>query len=181
MKITSRKEAIDLGLYFYFTGIPCKHGHISRRKTNNRLCTGCIEAIDHKADYQKRRDQQLEKKKEHYRENKPTHKERLRASHQKNRESRLKSQREYYRKNKAKAFERAAKRRSLVSKATPSWADREKISKMYDKAMSLGLHVDHIIPLNSPLVCGLHSENNLQLLEPSENIKKGNRYWPDMP
>ena len=36
------------------------------------------------------------------------------------------------------------------------------------------------MPLNHPLVCGLHVQNNLQLLPLAENIRKGNNWWPDM-
>ena len=36
-------------------------------------------------------------------------------------------------------------------------------------------HVDHIIPINHPLICGLHVETNLQVLPAAENSRKGNR------
>lgn len=58
----------------------------------------------------------------------------------------------------------------------PPWADREEIFKIYLKARELGMHVDHIIPLNHELVCGLHTEANLQLLPPMENILKSNHF-----
>ncbi|CAB5178539.1 hypothetical protein UFOVP158_10 [uncultured Caudovirales phage] len=29
--------------------------------------------------------------------------------------------------------------------------------------------------------CGLHVENNLQVIPAESNIKKGNHFWPDMP
>lgn len=39
--IVSKAEAIELGLNKYFTGIPCKKGHISHRYTKNGSCFGC--------------------------------------------------------------------------------------------------------------------------------------------
>lgn len=41
--------------------------------------------------------------------------------------------------------------------------------------------VDHIIPLKSDVVCGLHNEFNIQVITRSANRSKSNRYWPDMP
>ena len=56
---------------------------------------------------------------------------------------------------------------------------------IYDKAQRLtresGVkhHVDHTVPLQSPLVCGLHCEFNLQVITEKENKKKHNRWWPE--
>jgi len=58
----------------------------------------------------------------------------------------------------------------------PPWANREKILEIYLKAREEGMHVDHIIPLNHKLVCGLHWEGNMQLLAPMENILKSNHF-----
>ena len=44
MKIISRKEAIEQGLKNYFTGKPCKYGHISERRTRNGSCAECEKA-----------------------------------------------------------------------------------------------------------------------------------------
>lgn len=63
----------------------------------------------------------------------------------------------------------------------PSWAELNKISVVYKKAAQYGFEVDHVVPIKSKLVCGLHVWNNLQLLSATENQKKGNRTWPDMP
>lgn len=71
--------------------------------------------------------------------------------------------------------------------ATPKWADVEKIMSVYAEAARLtretGIvhHVDHIVPMKSKIVCGLHWEENLRVLTRSENCSKNNRYWPDMP
>jgi len=63
-----------------------------------------------------------------------------------------------------------------VRQAMPLWADKEAISCIYEEAKYLQWHVDHIIPLNHPLVCGLHVETNLQSLSPQENMLKSNRF-----
>lgn len=68
-----------------------------------------------------------------------------------------------------------AKRRSIKMKAMPKWSDIKKIQEFY-KNCPEGYHVDHIIPLNNPLVCGLHVIENLQYLTAQENFKKNNKF-----
>lgn len=65
-------------------------------------------------------------------------------------------------------------------KLLPKWADKDAMKEIYKASRASGLHVDHIIPINHPLVCGLHVENNLQLLTPQENREKWNTFdpWP---
>ena len=83
-----------------------------------------------------------------------------------------------------KAAINSAKRRNIHLKATPPWADLEKIKAIYSECYRLtsetGIkhHVDHIFPLRSIYMCGLNVENNLQILTAEENISKGNREWP---
>ena len=73
------------------------------------------------------------------------------------------------------------KRRARKLNATPSWADLEKIKKVYEKAQwlskltGLKYHVDYIIPLKGKNVCGLHCWANLQILEASLNCSKRNK------
>lgn len=50
--IISLRAAKIKGLSFYFTGIPCKHGHICERKVNDRGCVECRRQISR--DYGKR-------------------------------------------------------------------------------------------------------------------------------
>lgn len=59
---------------------------------------------------------------------------------------------------------------------TPKWANREKILEIYKEAYEQRLEVDHIIPLNNDLVCGLHVEGNLQIITSEENLRKGNSF-----
>lgn len=67
-----------------------------------------------------------------------------------------------------------AKRRAMKISATPSWVNMKEIKDFYMNCPA-GYHVDHIIPLNHPLVCGLHILWNLQYLPALENIRKNNK------
>jgi hypothetical protein len=81
----------------------------------------------------------------------------------------------------------AGRYRATKLKATPKWANAHYINMFYELAaqeterLGAKVHVDRIVPLNSDVVCGLHCEQNLQLLPAAENIRKSNRYWPDAP
>jgi len=131
--------------------------------------------------------------------NKNTLKESRQTYHKKNRGVILEKQREYYLKtkevkkekdriyyinNKNKSFAKAAKRRANKLQAAPAWANKKymslwfKFAKMESERTGRKVHVDHIIPLKGVLVCGLHCEDNLQLLFSEENISKSNKLLP---
>ena len=83
-------------------------------------------------------------------------------------------QKNYYIKNHHMMAFKKALRRSRKRQATPFWSDLDKIKEIYANCPE-NLTVDHIIPITSPFVCGLHVSWNLQYLTRSENSKKGNR------
>jgi len=62
--------------------------------------------------------------------------------------------------------------------ATPNWVDHEWLKLIYIHCPK-GYTVDHIIPLQSDIVCGLHVPWNLQYLTPVENSKKHNKLIGD--
>lgn len=88
----------------------------------------------------------------------------------------------YAQNNKGYINFRTRLRQARKRQATPSWANLDKIKELYVLAQQLELetgvkyHVDHIIPLTHPLVCGLHVENNLQVITAEENLSKGNKF-----
>lgn len=75
--------------------------------------------------------------------------------------------------------------RAQTVRATPPWADQRAIKTFYAEARRLTevtgeLHVvDHIIPKINPFVCGLHVENNLQVLHWRVNAVKGSAWYPN--
>lgn len=46
MKIISYSEARALGLQFYYTGKPCKNGHIAQRFASSATCKACSDAAN---------------------------------------------------------------------------------------------------------------------------------------
>ncbi len=72
-----------------------------------------------------------------------------------------------------------ARRGARLRTAAPRWESPELLRRVYAEARKRRLEVDHVVPLSSPHVCGLHVWANLQLLSKEENVRKGNREWPD--
>lgn len=113
--------------------------------------------------------------------------ERMRRWYKNNKDVAHAKNAEYYRANKPAMNANRSKKRAARRKATPPWANHSEILKFYELAARLTIetgfsyHVDHIVPITSPLVCGLHWEGNLQVLRGDANMRKGNRVWPDMP
>jgi hypothetical protein len=87
-------------------------------------------------------------------------------------------------KNPEKHAARDAKYRAKLLSATVPWANLMLIYEFYAEARELTRTsgtkhvVDHVIPLQGKFVCGLHVENNLQVLTASENSKKKNKFIP---
>ena len=88
-----------------------------------------------------------------------------------------------YQNNKIKSFANSAKYRARKRNAVPNWMTQEmqfeietlyKIAKELTKNTGISHEVDHIIPLKSDIVCGLHVPWNMQVLTRYENRSKRN-------
>jgi hypothetical protein len=79
-----------------------------------------------------------------------------------------------------------ARQRAQRLRATPAWADRYAIYRMYKecarltKVTGIRHHVDHIIPLRGKLVCGLHVAHNMRVIPAKENLSKSNKFIPEL-
>jgi hypothetical protein len=100
---------------------------------------------------------------------------------EKNKEKDSRYHKNWREKNRGVVTAHTQKRNAIKKRATPIWFDESAVKKIYEKAAmrtkteGIVYHVDHIIPINSPLVCGLHCVDNLQILRYDDNIRKGNK------
>ena len=77
-----------------------------------------------------------------------------------------------------KANELRKRRKHFIELATPNNIEiQEQLKNIYMNRPK-NYDVDHIIPLNHPLVCGLHVPWNLQYLTKEANSKKSNKFKP---
>ena len=186
MEIISRAQARQRGMRRYFTGKPCENGHIAERQVSNWTC---LECHNHRkiVSYFSNHDEIKQRRRERHSErmNASEYKEARRLASQKykqlNPDQNAAHQSAWAKRNRASLRAVRADYRAKKHKATPSWANKDSIREIYKAASELGFDVDHIVPLRSKIVCGLHCEANLQILPPLDNKSKGNRYWPDMP
>jgi len=196
MKLISRKEAIQNNLTKYFTGKSCKHGHTDYRYVCDHQCAECCRVksrIAGNKDPEKRKQackqwrlDSSEKYVEYYmrKNNSPEWKEYLKKHREENQEHYRAKGRLYGNKNRGKRNAREMLRnyRKYASSHHHSPDILERIDEIYKEATNKKLvggvdyHVDHIIPLIHPLVCGLHVPWNLQILTATENLRKSNKF-----
>lgn len=197
MQLISKKEAIQQGLSRYFTGKPCKYGHISERFVRTNNCCFCDKQKS-KQYYQNNKEDQNKYRKQYYQNNEKQLKQYHKQYNKQYRQNNKKQFKQYYQNNKQyhkqwhqdnphKRLEYSKIRNTRLEDAIPSWFEEDKIKLLYQKRDELNkqwgtnFEVDHIIPINPKdrSVCGLHCWSNLQLLDKSLNSSKGSTYQTD--
>lgn len=160
----------------------CQKG-LHQYPLTDKRCSEC-KKIYYKNWAKKNKNKLKERQHKWIKENRIRYRELINNWRNKNIEKARKSKREWAKNNTHKKAALNMKRKAAKISAVASWADHQKIKELYQKAVELtketGIkhHVDHIYPLQSKYLCGLHVETNLQILTAEENIKKGNRNWP---
>lgn len=193
--IITRQQAKEQGLPYYITGVPCNKGHVSPRSTKRGTCRECVR-LAHYAYYANHKDTALQciskwQTKNKAKVNEATHKWRTTNPDQakttvdnyykNNREAKLQRNKNWRERNKPLLQFYNSKRRAQIKRASVDWADVKKMVALYEQSISMtestGIphQVDHIIPLQHELVCGLHWEGNLQVLTTEDNQRKSNR------
>jgi hypothetical protein len=200
MQIIKLSEAKKQGLKHYFTGVPCKRGHISLRNVANANCMEC--SREKQAERMKN---PIEKAKQssrsvvcymNRRKNDPEFKAKdnayrikWTAEKKKDPEYRAKcnARAEELRKlNPVRHREKVARHKMAKLKRMPKWLskeNRQSIKAIYAMRDWLNMtmfgikyEVDHIIPIRGEIVSGLHVPENLQIIKAMQNSIKGNSY-----
>lgn len=174
MQIIEEDAARKQGLSKYFSGKPCRRGHLSERYVSTGACLVCLRTTD-KILKDKDPEKQRVYLKEYHSKRKITHAEEIKIKGS----LACKKWRETH---PDRATARTRNRELAKIQRTPFWADKNKILEFYTLSQKLtdatGIrhHVDHIIPLRGKLVSGLHVPANLQVLTGKENLTKSSKF-----
>lgn len=185
-----RRKAREAGRKYYFTGKPCKRGHIDRRFVSSHLCVTCCreKAFEHfwSLTPEKR---EARRAYERQRWQDPAHRRRMREYQRQpaELEKQRRRNRPWKRANRARCTDRQNKRNALlyavfveeVSLAFLFTRDKG-CCQLCGAVLSLATPWpdpktptrDHIVPLTKG---GTHERANLQLACAECNIRKGNR------
>lgn len=194
-EIIPRKEAIRLGMSHYFTGVPCKNGHVDIRSTSCGSCRSCNKKKQRKH-YWKDPESGREQQRKWYKRNK----DKSRIGSQKWRRNNPDKVREMQRRNyynhkekriayinqwkkdnyeNVKAWNR---NRKAIKKSAEGRHTRDDIADLMrlqkgrcaycEKKLKQDYHVDHIVPISKG---GSNNKRNLAISCVECNLKKGSK------
>ena len=164
----TRQGALDGDAFHYFTGKPCKHGHVAPRQRAGRGCAGCEQA---------------------FQQGDTARAAKLRYSRSDHGKSVI---RKYHKEIwNGSPGDRADVRKYELRKlkAAPKWLTKEQLREIVSiyteadrRVVATGVrhHVDHVVPLvakhpvtRQHVACGLHVPWNLCVETAADNLTKG--------
>lgn len=174
----TRKEAIEQGSKYYFTGKPCIRGHIGKRLSQSKACVSCNEER-YKERFYKNGVYDIKLRRKMHSKNKEQYLKKAREWSERNKEYHKKLIAQWWADNPEKAREYWSKRRAKRRAASGSHS-AEEISNLLKKqnykcaACNKGIKkkytVDHIVPLSRG---GSNFIENIQMLCRFCNTSKG--------
>jgi len=201
-EIIMRSQAIKEGRTHYFTGKPCKHGHVAMRRVKG-TCMECDRSIQQRKrallgqEYQSRyakyyaewyasnRAKKVQNVLQRYYSD--VESSRIEKRNQRNaRKDQINARkRELYLERSAEIVQQVAKRQAAKLRAIPIWygeldqlveIEARRLVRLREKCTGVRWHIDHMIPLRSKTATGFHCANNLQVIPASMNCSKRNTH-----
>jgi transcriptional regulator with AAA-type ATPase domain len=195
----TRAEALAAGLKVYFTGVPCKNGHLANRRVANWTCVVCH--AEKAAEFLPKWREKNPKKNKIYAEKyadahaastkawRDANKERCYETGKKWRQQYPEKcnefSREWRSRNRDAMNALKAKRRADILTRLPKWLSSDEkwmigqaysLARLRTQMTGFDWHVDHVLPLRGRTVSGLHTPYNLQVIPAVENLRKGNSH-----
>ena len=168
---STRKEAQLIQSKHFFTGVPCKHGHISKRFTSTKQCCECLSQRSKRAD--------VKAKAKTYPSNQPDAQAKRNARWKsENTDKYLEYQRQYRRDNRGKMNSHSKNYKELKNGWVLSSIEKMMVENLYEDCRRISQetgvphHIDHIIPLSKG---GPHHPWNLRIITAEENLRKSNK------
>lgn len=185
MAIISRADAMARGLTMYFTGEPCKQGHVAERRVLNRKCRECDKAAS-RARYEKNKDKAAAYYAKYHPENKERRRERERARHATDAKARCMRTMRNFLQRVISAGGKPRHNRTTAALGYGPEEFRAHIERQFTSGMTwekVGkeIHIDHIIPLAAMIARGetdpavINALSNLRPMWAHENKRKGAR------
>jgi len=178
----------------YFTGTPCKRGHIVTRLVSDRSCTEC-NRLKRAMYYAQNPEKYRKKRREKYAEDPTKEKKaavirsaewrRMNPNHEGDKQAKKAYKNSFV--GRVKMISNLAKRRAAKLQRTPAWLSEDDLwlieevyalAKLRTDIFGFSWHVDHIVPLQGKTVSGLHVPLNLRVIPWKDNVAKGSKWSP---